>query len=432
MNNPAKWISKRLGAKLLVASALAFALAWIGHHFVTEVASEWFFYDTRFDSYWEGKCDCAIQSFQEYVSGNNLSRREALTDSEWERVNPDIVLFTEPALLHEETQADYESGGVEQYEPITCSDGVIYVTSYAPGNIYFYQWEAAGIAIGFMLFLMIIIPFTVHIIHRINKLYHLVLLSGQSGRGGRIAIKGCDEISCLGTEIESMRLSLLALVENEAKIREDSEQLVASLSHDIRTPLTKLTGYLEILIHKKAQPGVDETVYLEKAAEKARQLKALTDELFEKFVLDGGRETDLSQESVDGAQLFNQLLYEECYELAEDGFMVDPLPVFMSGYSLCLHIEDIHRAFDNIFSNLRKYADPHIPIVVTVNETSESVGVTIQNHKKKTSEAPVSHKVGLMTVKRLVERNCGTLNIAQDGNTFSVDLALPKYYSNFT
>ena len=288
MNNPAKWISKRLGAKLLVTSALAFAFAWIGHHFVTEVASEWFFYDTRFDSYWEGKCDCAIQSFQEYVSGNNLSRREALTDSEWEREHPDIVLFTEPALLHEEAQADYESGGVEQYEPITCSDGEIYVTSYAPGNIYFYQWKAAGIAIGFMLFLMIIIPFTVHIIHRINKLYHLVLLSGQSGRGGCIAIKGCDEISCLGNEIESMRLSLLALVENEAKIREDSEQLVASLSHDIRTPLTKLTGYLEILIHKKDQPGVDEMVYLEKAAEKARQLKALTDELFEKFVLDGG------------------------------------------------------------------------------------------------------------------------------------------------
>ena len=154
----------------MVASALAFAFAWIGHHFVTEVASEWFFYDTRFDSYWEDKCDCAIQSFQEYVSVNNLSRREALTDSEWERENPDIVLFTEPALLHEESPADYKSGGVEQYEPITCSDGMIYVTSYAPGNIYFYQWEAAGIAIGFILFLMIIIPFTVHIIHRINKI----------------------------------------------------------------------------------------------------------------------------------------------------------------------------------------------------------------------------------------------------------------------
>ena len=223
-----------------------------------------------------------------------------------------------------------------------------------------------------------------------------------------------------------MRLSLLALVENEAKIREDSEQLVASLSHDIRTPLTKLTGYLEILIHKKAQPGVDETVYLEKAAEKARQLKALTDELFEKFVLDGGRETDLSQESVDGAQLFNQLLYEECYELAEDGFIVEPLPVFMSGYSLCLHIEDIHRAFDNIFSNLRKYADPHIPIVVAVNETSESVGVTIHNHKKKTSEAPVSHKIGLITVKNLIERNGGAIGIEQNSTSFLIRITLPK------
>lgn len=382
------------------------------------------FYDTRFDAYWEAKSVSAVQDFQEYVTEKGLSRREALTDTKWNKENSDIILFTEPALLYEERQSDLDKE--DEYEPINCSDGFIYATSYSPGDAYFFWWNTAGLMFGFLLFLGIVIPFTAYIIHRIKKLHQQVLLSAQSGRNRRIEIGGRDEIAELGNEIESMRVSLLSLLENEERMREDSDQLVAALSHDIRTPLTKLTGYLEILIHKKNLSDMEYEAYLTKAADKAHQLKVLTDELFHKFVSDRANESNRCQESIDGGQFLNQLLYEECSELEGDGFLVGQLPMFSSGYFCRLHIEDIRRAFDNIFSNLRKYADPNIPIIIAVEEKQGQICVTIENLKRKCPSDSASHKIGLMTVKSLVERNGGSVDIEQTATNFSIGISLPK------
>ncbi|MGN8969164.1 histidine kinase dimerization/phospho-acceptor domain-containing protein, partial [Intestinimonas sp. HCP28S3_D6] len=348
MNNLIRCISRRLGIKLLTVAAIAFAFAWLGNYLVANTVATWFFYDTRFDAYWDKQSASAVEDFQKYVTERGLSMQEALTDTKWNKENSDIILFTGPAFLYEDGKSVLDEE--DEYEPIICSDGFIYATSYSPGNTYFFWWDTAGMVIGILLFLGIVIPFTVYTMHRIKKLYQQVLLSAQSGRNSRIEVSGRDEIAELGNEIESMRMSLLALLENEERMREESEQLVASLSHDIRTPLTKLTGYLEILIHKKELTETQYEIYLEKASEKAHQMKILTDELFHEFVTDRRNEHDYLQEVIDGGQFLNQLLYEECSELEEDGFLVGQLPMFGSGCFCCLHIEDIRRAFDNIFS----------------------------------------------------------------------------------
>ncbi len=360
-----------------------------------------------------------------YVTDHNLSTQDALADTVWNKQNSNIILFTEPAYLYEEKRSSPDFDDGDKYEAIYCSDGFIYATSYLPGNAYFFWWDIVGLLFGILLFLGIVIPFNAYTVHRINKLYQQVLLSSQSGRNRSIEIGGIDEIAKLGNEIESMRISLLSLLKNEEKMRTESEQMVASLSHDLRTPLTKLTGYLEILIHKKNLTEVEREIYLTKTAEKAHQMKILTDELFRKFVTETGNESDYPQELIDGGQFLNQLLYEECSELEDDGFLVKQIPMFRSGYSCRLHIGDIRRAFDNIFSNLRKYADPQIPIIITEDEQQTQIYVTIENHKRKYPSDITSHKIGLMTVKTLVEQNGGSVDIRQDSTTFSIGIVLP-------
>lgn len=419
-----------MGVKLLTATAVALVCAWAGHYLVSNVAAQWFFYDSRFDAYWDAKSVSAVQEFQGYVTEQNLSRREALTDTEWNKKNSDIILFTEPAQFYEERQSGQGQDGGDEYEPILCSDGLIYATSYSPGDAYFFWWDTAGLLFGILLFLGIVVPFTAYTIHRIDTLCQQVLCSAQSGRSQRIEINGRDEIAELGNEIESMRMSLLALLENEERMRKESEQLVASLSHDIRTPLTKLTGYLEILIHKKDLTTTENEDYLTKAAEKAGQLKILTDELFNKFVADCGGTTDYPRELVDGGQFLNQLLYEECSELEEDGFLIGQLPMFGSEYLCRLHIEDIRRAFDNIFSNLRKYAAPNIPITITREEKEGQICVAIENRKRKCPADAASHKIGLMTVKTLVERNGGSVDIEQNTVRFFIRISFPQIESS--
>lgn len=405
--------------KFLAISAIALLCAGLGHYLLADVIAEWFFYDSRFDTYWESNSETAVQEFQEYVTEKGLTMRDALADTKWHQENPDIIIFTEPAAPVEETQSE------AQYVSIHCTDGIIYATSYFPGDAYFFWWNTAGILFGLILFLGIVLPFVVHTIHRINKLYQQVLLSAQSGRSQSIIILGKDEISELGNEIESMRISLLNLLDNEEQLRKESDQLVASLSHDIRTPLTKLTGYLEILLHKKELTNEEHKVYLAKAAEKARQLKILTDELFNKFVMENKDDPQYIQEWIDIGQFLNQLLYEECSELEEDGFVIAQFSSLDLECFCRLHIGDVHRAFDNIFSNLRKYADTQYPIIIRTKIDQNKIYVMIENYKKACLENVVSHKIGLMAAKTLVEKNGGWIDITQNPTSFSVSISLP-------
>lgn len=413
--------------KLFVVAAFALVCAWLGHYLLSDVVAQWFFYDSRFDAYWEAKSDGAVQDFQMYVTNHNLSTQEALTDTLWNKQNPNIILFTEPAFLYEEKKSSSAFDDEEEYEVIYCSDGFIYATSYLPGNAYFFWWDIVGILFGILLFLGIVMPFNAYTVHRINKLYQQVLFSSQSGRNKSIEIGGIDEIAKLGNEIEAMRISLLSLLENEEEMRRENEHMVASLSHDLRTPLTKLTGYLEILIHKKNLTEAEHEIYLAKTAEKAHQMKVLIDTLFHKFVTDTGNKSEYPQEVIDGGQFLNQILYEECSELEEDGFLVKQLPMFCSGYACRLHIGDMRRVFDNIFSNLRKYAEPEMPIVITERQQHNQFCIIIENHKRKHTAKNVSHKIGLMTVQTLVEQNGGSVHMEQNATKFSIQIFLPIF-----
>jgi len=423
--NPFQYISRRLGAQLLIVAVAALSCAFISHHLVANVAANWFFYDPRFDSYWRARSISALECFQDYVTEENLSMRQALSDIEWNRTHPEIILFTEPAVPYEENQDDDEGNNDVHHEEILCSDGIIYATSYSPGSIYFARWKAGGVIAGSVCFLAILFPYTVHMIRRIKNLYQQVLHSSHNGRSQPVCLRGNDELSELGKEIEYMRVSLLGLLEREAHMREDNEQLVASLSHDIRSPLTKLIGYLDILVYEKYTTPDEDRACLEKAAEKAKQLKALTDELFNRFV-SNGRVAHESRVLVDGGELLNQVLYEQCSELEADGFLIDPLPAISRGYFLHVRVEDIRRTFDNIFSNLRKYANERIPIQIEVSETRTTISVRISNHTRPAPEHVQSHKIGLPTVRTLMEQNGGTVDIRNRGAAFSVCLSLPK------
>lgn len=410
---------------MLTVAVFALVCAWLGHYLLSDVVAEWFFYNPKFDTYWESRSEAAVQDFQKYITDHNLSTECALTDTKWNKENSNIILFTEPAYLYEEkrTSPDFDNG--DKYETIYCSDGYIYATSYLPGDVYFFWWDAVGLLFGILIFLGIIMPFNAYIIQRINRLYQQVLFSSQSGRKNSIEISGNDEIAKLGNEIESMRISLLSLLENEEKMRAESEHMIVALSHDLRTPLTKLTGYLEILIHKRNLTEDDHEIYLTKAVEKAYQMKVLTDELFHKFVEETENKSEYPKELIDGGEFLNQILYEECNELENDGFLVNQLPMFRSGYSCCVHIGDIRRVFDNIFSNLRKYADPQIPITIAEDEQKNQICVIIENHKSKHPSKITSHKIGLMTIQTLVAQNGGSVNINQDSIKFSIGIFLP-------
>lgn len=240
----------------------------------------------------------------------------------------------------------------------------------------------------------------------------------------KIASVGRDELAELGRDIEGMRRSVLDQMARENASVLANSQLITSLSHDLRTPLTKLTGYLEILQHKKYKDESEHDLYLSKALEKAGQMQSLSDEMFRSFQV---RQTNYaglekqSSESVPAKQMV-EILTDQCCDLQDEGFQVT-ISDSVSPCFIQIHRKDLQRIFDNLFSNLRKYADKEQLISVSVKELHDAVEITLKNYIRVQSSAD-STGIGLPTIQSLLSKNGGKMEIDRTDNTFITRLLL--------
>ena len=281
--------------------------------------------------------------------------------------------------------------------------------------------------LALLIFCAVMIPGIVRLVRRIGALSREAgfLMAGDLDHA--IRVKGRDELSALGEDIERLRLSVLARLEGEREAVGANARLITSLSHDIRTPLTKLTGYLDILTYQKYQGQPEHDEYLRLASEKAAQLKALTDQLFASAQV-AAPASGLEQppEAVDGGALLGQLLTEQCDDLRREGFTIQP-PVFDRKFTLCLRTEDAVRVFDNLYSNFRKYADPASPIEITWRDAPERVTLRFRSRALPAPDRADSHGLGVPTMRELMERSGGALEVSLEGEFYQSMLTFRRY-----
>ena len=219
-----------------------------------------------------------------------------------------------------------------------------------------------------------------------------------------------------------MRLSVLEQMERETEAVSANNLLITSLSHDLRTPLTKLMGYLELLQYKKDQSDEERRMYLQKTIEKAGQIRDMTDEMFQHFEVRPAENQELAP--VSGAVFLGQLISEQCWDLQAEGFNIQP-PVMDGSYLLQVRVEDIKRVFDNVFSNLKKYADPHSPIRISTGQTEEEIWISLENHIRK-SLGTESRGIGVPTMQMLMAQNNGRLEARQEAEVYYSTLWFQK------
>lgn len=389
----------RLGTKLVGISVLGLILAFAIFYLIDSIIVPWLLYSERFAPFWQKQNEAAVQAYQEYVTAKHLTVQQAMEDEEELAEKWSSGLYTimaAPASLEQmallpdssvvgtiQSNDDVSYGftwaaSVDVVESaqtpsvefvltmhqIQCADGVIYVATAPTVLQYAELGRIAGLLLALLGFCAVVVPYIVRLLRRIGALSReaSVLMAGDLEH--TIRIKGRDELSGLGENIERLRCSVLARIEGERAAVGANSRLVTSLSHDLRTPLTKLTGYLDILIYHRYQNQAEHDDFLRLAAEKAAQLKALTDQMFASAQVGAPRAgSEQPPEAVDGAALLGQLLSEQCDDLRREGFHIQP-PVFDQDFQLFLRTEDTVRVFDNLFSNLRKYADPDRKSVV--------------------------------------------------------------------
>lgn len=238
-----------------------------------------------------------------------------------------------------------------------------------------------------------------------------------------ITIRGSDEITTLASCLDSMRVTLRQQQEEEAQASAKVKNLITEMSHDLRTPLTTLLLYTEIVRSRKYENDAQKDDYLNKIDTKARQLKQLSDNLFEYALVTRDTVVTLDPPAY-FSRIFEEPLAEMVDTLQQRGFAC-ALDLGSEDLMLTVKMQYIRRVFDNITSNAIKYADPGREISVTFLKEEKWVGLRFANHVLPGQHREESTQVGLTSIETMMEKMNAVCRVEQGTEQFAITLLFP-------
>ena len=238
-----------------------------------------------------------------------------------------------------------------------------------------------------------------------------------------ITIRGEDELTTLARCLDSMRVTLRQQQEEEAKASAKVKNLITEMSHDLRTPLTTLLLYTEIVRSRKYENDAQKDDYLNKIDTKARQLKQLSDNLFEYALVTRDTVVTLDPPAY-FSRIFEEPLAEMVDTLQQRGFAC-ALDLGSEDLMLTVKMQYIRRVFDNITSNAIKYADPGREISVTFRKEEKWVGLRFANHVLPGQHREESTQVGLTSIETMMEKMNAVCRVEQGTEQFAITLLFP-------
>ncbi|TDF97065.1 sensor histidine kinase [Paenibacillus piri] len=204
-----------------------------------------------------------------------------------------------------------------------------------------------------LLFLLLFYLFTY------NKMKEIRIMSKgvqQIARGKlsiRLPVKSRDELGTLTESINEMVRQLEETIVKERLAEQSKSELITNISHDLRTPLTSIIGYLTVLIEHPATDGALRP-YVTSALNKSNQLKNLIDDLFEYTRLTSNQ-VALDKSRVDLVGMLNQIIMElvplaEQHQVSVNSTLPDrKVEAFIDA-------DKIVRAIDNLLTNALKFS----------------------------------------------------------------------------
>ncbi|MBQ2794218.1 MAG: hypothetical protein IJF05_05940 [Clostridia bacterium] len=260
---------------------------------------------------------------------------------------------------------------------------------------------------------------------RITKIAGDVAIVVDGNMYHSIRTDGKDELGRLSHDVESMRSTMLENLKKEREAMDANAELVTSMSHDIRTPLTVLLGYLNVM---KLHSTDEEMLSYIRASEKtALRLKKLSDDMFNYFLLFGGGASEVDLQDYDAYTLLDQMLSEHVLLLREQGYNVESDVAEIRGGKPTVRTDAnyLKRIVENVISNVFKYADIEKPVLFSGRVEGESVYVSVTNGVRTDSADAESNGIGIKTCRKLAGEMGARLETEEADGKYTVTLTLP-------
>ncbi|MCA1031267.1 HAMP domain-containing histidine kinase [Bacillus timonensis] len=288
---------------------------------------------------------------------------------------------------------------------------------------------------------IVAIPIMMILVNRLSYFNQIVLKTNELAAGnlGRdLDVTGHSVFSTLASNINKLKQGVKQSQNEQAKSERLKTELITNVSHDLRTPLTSIITYTELL-KKNEIAEEDRAAYLEIIDRKSKRLKVLIDDLFEVSKMASGN-MQLNKEKVDLVQLLQQALGEYDDTINESNlqfrFTTSDKPIFA-----IVDGQKLWRVFDNLIGNILKYSLEHTRVYITIEKGDDQALITFKNVSKyelgqnidelfeRFKRGDVSRHtegsgLGLAISKSIVDLHDGALEIEADGDLFKVTITM--------
>ncbi len=313
---------------------------------------------------------------------------------------------------------------------ITMSDASVLVSMADYTEYLYYDLiNIISLAISVIVLVVIILIYSNGVTNRIYRLAEDVTVVADGDMGHPIRRDGEDELGRLSRDVENMRSRMLENLANERAAMDANAELVTSISHDIRTPLTVLLGYLDIMKNKSTDEELSE--YISASEKTALRLKKLSDDMFNYFLLFGGGAAEVSIEEYDAHTLLEQMLSEHILLMREQEYNVTLAfdEALSSGVALAVRTDAnmLMRIIENLTSNVMKYADKTTPVSISVLIEQGKLMLTIRNGISSELDNVESNGIGLKTCRKLADILGVEFEVSENGSEFLATIAMPIY-----
>lgn len=429
----------KLAGLLLAAVAVSglffVVINYAGEQMITKIFSD--------SSHIEKLSEAYIQDLQDYIDETKAVSNDSEKLTEWVRKRKivSIQVYKDEILTYDSNYPDAavedaEAEGAyyewEYYYTAEFADGTADVFLYGFFSYPLYSYAmTAEILLAVILLVAIVILGIRKPVRYIGRLKAECEILGSGDLDYQVTVQGKDELSLLARGLDNMRMALRESNEKEAELTAANRRMITEMSHDLRTPLTSLLIYTEILGKKAAKDPRQAMEYVRKIEKKARQIKRLSDNIFEYALITEETKAELGE-----PQTLRELFYDPLSEmtayLGERGYMVELRPDTGSGSErrqIRVNEEYINRIMDNIVSNIEKYADKSMPVRIETIYTEEYGGLAFRNGISCSTEdrrkTEGSTNIGLHNVEKMMKNMDGYFRVKQTENIFEITLIFP-------